>query len=87
MRCNYTRRCYNIVYSIINCTVKRLTINVAVKVMVIIVTEVENTADTVIEGTEIDNNYITLTEIKLICFVNSVVLINIKLNIILITIL
>ena len=87
MRCNYTRRCYNIVYSIINCTVKRLTINVAVKVMVIIVTEVENTADTVIEGTEIDNHYITLTEIKLICFANSVVLINIKLKIILITIL
>ena len=56
-------------------------------VIIIIIAENENAANTAIKGTENDNNCITLTKIKLILFINNAVLKNIKIKVILITIL
>ena len=59
----------------------------AVKVIVIVVIKVENAAGTVIKSTEINDNYIPLTETKLILFINNAVLKNTKLKTVLTVIL
>ena len=71
-------------YLIINRIGNCLIIVIAVKAVVIIVTEVKNAADTVIKSTKINDNCITLTETRLIFFVSNIVLRNIKLKIVLI---
>ena len=55
--------------------------------MVIIMAEIKNVTNTVRKSTDINDNYITLTERKLTLFTNNAVLINIKLKIVLIIIL
>ena len=74
-------------YPTINRTEDYLIITIVVKKVIIITAKVENAADTIIKSTEINDNYITLTKTKLIFSVNNTVLKNIKLKIILITIL
>ena len=49
--------------------------------------EIENLTDMVMESTKIDDNCIALTETKLTVFINSTVLINIELRIVLTVIL
>lgn len=53
-------------YPIINYTENRLVIIINVKAVIIVIVENENVANTVMESTKNDNNYITSTEAKLI---------------------
>ena len=74
-------------YPIINYTENYLIIVINVKAVIIVTADNENAADTVIKGTENDDNYINLTETKLTLFSNNAVLKNIKLKRVLIILL